>query len=82
MFGKKCNAEIEQKGEGFMEEVLDIKDVSRILKLSQPTIRMKVYKGELAHLKIGRRVLFRPADIAALLDESYRPAKPSAGEHA
>jgi excisionase family DNA binding protein len=61
-----------------MEEVLDIKDVSRILKLSQPTIRMKVYKGELPHLKIGRRVLFKSADIAALIEQSYRPAKPSA----
>jgi len=65
-----------------MEEVLDIKDVSRILKLSQPTIRMKIYRGELAHIKLGRRVLFRPADIAALIEQSYRPAKAPAREHA
>jgi hypothetical protein len=39
---------------------------------------MKVYKGELPHLKIGRRVLFKSADIAALIEQSYRPAKPSA----
>jgi excisionase family DNA binding protein len=58
-----------------MEEVLDIKDVSRILKLSQPTIRMKVYRGELASLKIGRRVFFKPSDIAALIERSYRPAQ-------
>ncbi len=65
-----------------MEEVLDIKDVSKILKLSQPTIRMKVYKGELPHLKIGRRLLFRPEDIAALIQKSYIPARSSAHEPA
>jgi excisionase family DNA binding protein len=58
-----------------MEEVLDIKDVSRILKLSQPTIRMKVYKGELSVIKLGRRVLFKAQDISALIEKSYRPAQ-------
>lgn len=58
-----------------MEEVLDIKDVSRILKLSQPTIRQKVYRGELPVIKLGRRCLFKPADIARLIEQSYRPAK-------
>jgi excisionase family DNA binding protein len=58
-----------------MEEVLDIKDVSRILKLSQPTIRMKMYRGELPFIKLGRRCLFKPQDIAMLIEQSYRPAK-------
>jgi excisionase family DNA binding protein len=58
-----------------VEEVLDIKDVSRILKLSQPTIRQKVYRGELPVVKLGRRCLFKAADIAALIERSYRPAR-------
>ncbi len=65
-----------------MEEVLDIKDVCRILKLSKPTIRQKVYRGQLSVIKLGRRCLFKAADISALIEKSYRPAKLSLHEEA
>ncbi len=72
-----CKIKLEQKGEGFMEVegVLDIKDACRILKISQPNIRQKVYRGEIPFIKLGRRVLFKAQDIAALIEKSYRPAK-------
>lgn len=65
-----------------MEGLMDIRQVAEALRLSPVTIRLKVYKGELPYVKIGRRCLFKPEDISALVEQSYRPARLPAREHA
>lgn len=65
-----------------MENLMDIRQVAEALRLSPVTIRLKVYKGELSYVKLGRRCLFKPEDIAALVERSYRPARSSAHEPA
>lgn len=47
---------------------LDIDTVARMLSVSPSTIRNRVKDGELAHIKLGKRILIPRAAIDALLD--------------
>jgi len=60
-----------------MEELWDVKDVARYLKLSERTVYQKTRAGELPALRVGGRWRFRPADVEAWLAPStrYRPAE-------
>ncbi len=57
------------------DEYLTVADVAGITKLSEISIRMKLYKKELPYTKFGRRVLVRKADLLAVLEQGYRPAR-------
>lgn len=51
-----------------MVRLLDVPEVSQRLKVSTRTIRRRAASGELRSIRIGNRLLFRPADITDWID--------------
>lgn len=41
-----------------MSEILTVKEVAEMLKLSEHTIRMKVYRSQLPARRLGGRIIF------------------------
>jgi len=57
---------------GLEDEYLTRKEVMRLLKISESTSFRWQKKGILKPIKIGKKVLFKRADIEKLLNESYK----------
>lgn len=55
-------------------DLLTVTETARILRLQPSTIRKWLLDKRLAHVKLGRRVFLRRADLDALLERSFRPA--------
>ena len=51
-----------------MEEIYTIPEVARYLKLSKSKVYYLVQSGEIPHLKIGRNVRIRGADLLKWMD--------------
>ena len=58
-----------------MDELYDVKEVCRRLKLSKPYVRFLTQKGQLPYVRLGRRVLFRPEALAEWLKSKEVTAK-------
>jgi excisionase family DNA binding protein len=56
-------------------ELVNIKEAAAVLRLKEATIRAWLLKGRLAHVKLGRRVLLRRADLEAIIAAGLVPAK-------
>ena len=48
-------------------EVLTVKEVAEMLKLSEHTIRMKVYRSQLPARRLGGRIVFLKDELEAYL---------------
>lgn len=58
------------------EQLLDFQGVASTLNLHPDYVRRLASKGLLPHIKIGRRVLFRPSSIQAFITEhEQKPVK-------
>jgi excisionase family DNA binding protein len=58
-----------------VDEFLTVAEVAEMLKLNQQTIRNWIDKGDLAAVRIGRRVRIRREDLDAKLAEGYQPRR-------
>ena len=63
-----------------MQSLLNTADVARLLGIAEITVRKWVAKGELPHLKLGRRTLFDPAQLQEWL-ETKRVAAAESDHH-
>jgi len=50
--------------------LLSVRSAAAATELSETTIRRLARSGQLRSVRIGDRVLFRPADIDAMIDEA------------
>lgn len=75
------------------EEFLTVADVASVLKLNQQTVYNLIGRGELAAVRVGRRIRIRREDFDRLIEEGYakpparrtqkpRSEAPPAGSHA
>lgn len=55
-------------------KTLGVDDAEAYSGLSKWTLRRKAYAGEIASIKVGKRLLIPIAEIDRLLAEGYRPA--------
>lgn len=55
-------------------QLLTIADLADRLQLAEVTIRKKLARGEIPHVRIGRAIRFRPEDIDAWLDDQRAAA--------
>jgi excisionase family DNA binding protein len=55
-------------------QMLPIDALPDRLGVSQWTVRTWVRQGRIAYTKVGRRLLVKTEDVAALLEENYRAA--------
>jgi excisionase family DNA binding protein len=53
-----------------IERLLTLEEVADALRLSKHTIRAFTRRGKLSPVRICRRLLFRPADIARLIQNT------------
>src|SRR5205814_3224259 len=60
---------------GATDALLDVKAVAQRLGLGTSTVRKKAASCELASVKAGRRLLFRPADLDAYAEARRRSPK-------
>jgi excisionase family DNA binding protein len=51
-----------------LEPLLTTEDVARYLRCDEETVRRMVRDGRLRASKVGRKLLFRPADVQRILD--------------
>jgi excisionase family DNA binding protein len=66
------------------DSFLTVAEVAETLKLNQQTVRNWIDRGELAAVRVGRRVRIRRTDFDRLLEEGYSasPARPESGPSA
>lgn len=55
--------------------LLDVNDVCQLLRIGRTTLFAEVKAGELARIKINRRTLFDPADVAAFVERKRRSTR-------
>lgn len=56
--------------------VLDVKQAAVVLSISPWTIRRYVTQGRLKSVRIGRRLLFEPAELQRLVEAGRKPYVP------
>ncbi len=66
--------------QGSLPQLLDVWDVARKLRVSPHTVRRWRALGKLRAVKLGRRTLFHPDDVAGLIEKARQqcPAKAQA----
>lgn len=57
-------------------ETLSYADAAQVLGLSVRSLKRHVAEGTVRHVRLGRVVRFRPADLEAFLDEHARGGAP------
>lgn len=57
-----------------MEKLLNIVEVSSVLRVSNSTIRSWIFQQKIPVVRIGRRVLFRKQDVEKITEDGYCPA--------
>jgi excisionase family DNA binding protein len=60
------------KATGFLEDLLAVEDVARMLKLRPSTIRAYAERGSLPSVLVGNRLRFRPSDVGLWIARRYR----------
>jgi excisionase family DNA binding protein len=59
------------------EKLLSCEEAARLLDSTPGGVRNMVYRGQIPHIKRGRRLLFDPRDLASWLDAKKRgPSSP------
>jgi excisionase family DNA binding protein len=59
------------------DDNLDLKGAARRLGVSRHTLRTwSIYQHRLPFLRLGKRILFKPADLLAFEEQGRVPAKP------
>lgn len=51
------------------------REAAEALRVSTRTLRRLRSEGELGYVQFGRRVLYKPADLAAVLERNYVPVR-------
>lgn len=57
-----------------MTALLDLKDVQKLLKLSDSTLRRLVYRRELCCIRLGGQLRFTEADVQRYIESKREPA--------
>ncbi|MGM4912636.1 helix-turn-helix transcriptional regulator [Rhizobium sp. 768_B6_N1_8] len=52
--------------------LLSFKEVTEVTGLSRPTLYRQMRAGQLGFVKVGRRTLFRPADLQAFVESHIK----------
>jgi excisionase family DNA binding protein len=50
-----------------LEQLLTVKDLANLWKVSPKTVYRRVWKEKVPHIKLGRAIRFRPSDIQRYL---------------
>jgi excisionase family DNA binding protein len=58
--------------------LLSVIETAERLNVSEVTIRRLIAAGELAYVRIGGRVLFRPVDLSEFIEKSVERRQPKA----
>ena len=53
-----------------LQELLNVKELAKIIKVKQGTIYLWVNQRKIPHIKLGKKVLFNPKDIAHWIDKN------------
>ena len=56
-------------------KLLNVVEAAAMIGVSHYTLRAWLRQRRLAHLRLGRRILFDPADLARFIDASRVPAR-------
>ena len=59
-----------------MSMLMTAPEVAALLRVSAATVRAWTYQGRLPVVKLGRRTLYKEADILQFIEAGYRPASP------
>ncbi len=57
-----------------MEQLLNLEEAAAALKVSIHTVRAWTFQGKLPVVKLGRRCLYRLADLETFVEENWQPA--------
>jgi len=57
------------------DRLLDYAEAANLLGLAETTLRKRVSRREISHVKLGRLVKFRPSDLDAHLEAHAVPAE-------
>lgn len=58
------------------DRLLSYTEAAEILRLAPCTLRAWVSKGRITHVKLSKKVFFRPADLEKFLDDCVVEARP------
>jgi excisionase family DNA binding protein len=61
--------------QGSLPQLLDVWDVAQKLRVSPHTVRRWKALGKLRPLKLGRRILFHPDDVARFINQAQQGCK-------
>lgn len=61
-----------------MEQLLSVREVAAKLSLSTHCIRSWLFQGKLPHVRLGRRIAFRPQDIDSFVEKNLVQARKKA----
>lgn len=65
--------QLNQNNKGYYEEYLTREEVGKLIKLSPPTLNLYTQKGLIKAYKIGKRVLYKRAEIDEALRLMFNP---------
>lgn len=65
--------QLNQNNKGYYEEYLTREEVGKLIKLSPPTLNLYTQKGFIKAYKIGKRVLYKRAEIDGALRLMFNP---------
>jgi excisionase family DNA binding protein len=68
----------EKEEDDFVPTLLSVIETAERLNVSEVTIRRLIAAGELAYVRIGGRVLFRPVDLGEFIEKSVERRQPKA----
>ena len=63
---------------GEHRKLINVKEAAGLLGVSPFTVRAWLREGRLAHIRLGRRVVLDPADLARFVDAGRVPARDGA----
>lgn len=56
-----------------VSQLIGVEDGAKMLGISTPTLRIYAYKGKVASVKLGRRLLFEVSELEQFIAENTRP---------
>lgn len=58
-----------------IEQLYSISNGAQIMGIAEVTLRLKIWQGEIEHIKIGRRIMLRESQIEDYLARNTKPAR-------
>jgi len=58
-----------------IEQMLSVSEAAKILNIAAVTLRQMTWRSEIAHVRIGRRVLLRESDLREFIDKNTKPVR-------